>query len=635
MSNFFDGSLTTYSKLQYLDANALYLYLNKAIDKRSEKTSQINFVIKDKDGNPIDDHKLLELLNRPNRMFNGFQFWGLYQKYYDLAGEAFILKVYGEADLESIKSKSKYPKELHLLRPDLVKIEYDDNGFVINYIHNTGTKQTDYLPTQIIHIRRPDPRNPLGGQSLLEAGVEIIETGKALERYQAEVIKNGGKIEGILSFKAKLTKTQLEEAEERYNEKYATAKQSGKPLILGGEADYKNLGLTPTELSYLESKNVNLNDVCIMTGVPKPLLSTYDEIKFSNADAANRIFLRETVKPNLDNLVINLDSDLLPFDDETISYVDPTPEDKETTLKTIETGWGKGLTLNEVRELLGQKPYLDPEADIPFINFNLTPIGATEPETEAKKKGVIVKSTHPLADESNRRKYAKVYLKKLDSRVNRFKKMLDKYFDDQEKRLLSYVQEVKRFKKKDLIDETFNISLEVKLAKEFSYPFLLEVIREQGGQTLGLLDYEYEYNLTSEIKTSLDQRVNLFAESINETTFKKLKREFAESIEAGETRDKLVDRIKETYGDIEKGRAEVIARTEIQYASQQATFTAYQQAQVEMKIWVWVAGVKGGVRENHQAIDGEEKPLNMAFSNGLMVPGDGSPAETINCQCTI
>ena len=61
----------------------------------------------------------------------------------------------------------------------------------------------------------------------------------------------------------------------------------------------------------------------------------------------------------------------------------------------------------------------------------------------------------------------------------------------------------------------------------------------------------------------------------------------------------------------------------------------YKQAGLTTKIWVAVQD--GETRDSHAITDGEEKPINMAFSNGLMFPGDpnGSAEEVINCRCVI
>lgn len=656
MSNFFNGETTIYSKGDYLNQYELFLYLNKAINKRAEKVGQVKFQVKDKDGEIVENEKLEALLYKPNKYFNGQQFWNLYQKYYDLIGEVYIRKIYGNPDIGSLMSRSKLPKELHLLRPDLVKHVYDDEtDEILAFEYNMDNKIQTFTANEVIYFRNPDPKNPLKGQSLLVAGAEIIETGKALEIYQANVIKNGGKVEGVLSFKSQLTKTQLEEIDERYGEKYSEAKKSGKPMILGGDAQYQNLGLNPAELSYLETKNVNLNDICIMTGVPKPILAMYDDIKYDNADSATSVFLEETIRPLLDTLVMGLDADLLPFDGEEITYEDPTPVDHENKMRELEVGFGRGLTINEAREIMDREPV--DNGDEVLIPMNL--ISGTEEKQEIpeqlkpenieddkedddddKKKTVNadVKFIHPLQKESNRRKYMDNYLKKFDVRERQMKILLNRYFKEQLKRLLDNLTEVKHFRKKDIIDESFNLSIEIKLAKSAVQAYLLEIIKEQGQETLGFVGYtDYDYVLSGEIKTWLDKRTDLFATSINKTTFKKLKKAFAESLELGETRAQLIKRIEKVYGDKlkTKGQAETIARTEIQACNQEAIFTAYQQAQIPIKIWVWSIGVKGGVRENHIAMDGEEKPMNMPFSNGLMKPGDGPPDESVNCQCSI
>jgi uncharacterized protein with gpF-like domain len=148
---------------------------------------------------------------------------------------------------------------------------------------------------------------------------------------------------------------------------------------------------------------------------------------------------------------------------------------------------------------------------------------------------------------------------------------------------------------------------------------------------------EYDYNLSSQVASALDKRVGFFTQKINETTFKKLQREITESLAEGETRRQLVDRIYDTYGNISKARAGVIARTELQVANNEGIFDGYKQAGMPTKIWVWAVGVQGGVRDEHLAMDGEEVPFNQPFSNGLMKPGDfsGSAEEVVNCQCVL
>jgi len=141
--------------------------------------------------------------------------------------------------------------------------------------------------------------------------------------------------------------------------------------------------------------------------------------------------------------------------------------------------------------------------------------------------------------------------------------------------------------------------------------------------------------MSSEVRNWLDIKADTFLRSINETTFNKLKNQFEESLKAGETRPELIARIEDTYKDITVGRAETIARTEVHNVTQYGTMRGYEQAGLGIKIWVTVGDFD--VRDSHAAQDGEERPMNTPFSNGLMFPGDpkGDAGETVNCRCVI
>lgn len=51
----------------------------------------------------------------------------------------------------------------------------------------------------------------------------------------------------------------------------------------------------------------------------------------------------------------------------------------------------------------------------------------------------------------------------------------------------------------------------------------------------------------------------------------------------------------------------------------------------------WMATLDGRTRDSHRAIDGEERAVGEAFSNGCMFPGDHTarPGEYYNCRCTL
>ena len=389
----------TWSKSDYLTANEISLYTNRAIAKRAEKVSEIEFVIK-KGDEKVETHPLLALLNKPNDLMTGLQFWGLYQKYRDLTGAAYIWMEPGGA--EGVFDKTKKIKALHLLRPDCVSPVFE-GGTIRSFRHTLNSNTVEFPAEQIIYLYTPDPKKPLEGVSLLKAGILTIDTEHQLARYHANVIRNGGNVGNIMTFKTpSLTKQQVSELKEAYAAQYAEAKNGGKPMFLGGEADIKKLNLNPDELSYIESKRLTLDDVCIMTGTPKAVLGLTSGETFANADAAIAVFQRETVKPLMKDLTTILDWRLVP-DDLDLSFVDPTPEDVELRLKRAETGIKNSyMTINEARELEGLEPV--PNGDAILVPFNLIPLervgeeAEEQDEPEEKEKEKRAPAAHPLRD---------------------------------------------------------------------------------------------------------------------------------------------------------------------------------------------------------------------------------------------
>lgn len=635
-----------WSKIDYMRANEVSLYVNRAISKRAEKVAEVEFFLKDrKTEKVLHEHQLLDLLNKPNDFQTGLQFWGLYQKYRDLTGAAYIwMEPSGE-----VFNPTKI-KALHLLRPDAVSLIYGDSsdGNIITgfrYSYPRGGSAT-FPAEQIIYAYTPDPIRPTEPISLLRAGTRSIDTELQLATYHSNVIRNGGNVSNVIKFKTpSLTKQQVAELKQQYTDQYAEAKNGGKPLFLGGDADVVKLGMTPVELGHLESKKMVLDDICIMTGVPRAILSVTSGETFANADAAIDVFLRETVKPLLTDLTTTLDWRMIP-DQFDLEFKDPTPENVELKLKRLENGFKNSyMTINEARAEEGLEPIEGGDeilVDIRMIPLKdagkqqtVTPAdpNANPNPNDPNAKGID--GPHPLKDAYVREKYGQIMLKRMDRGEKRVLEAMQAYFMGQRTRLIQHVEGVRTFRRKDILDEVFNFEVEINIAKGTILPLIREILIRSGTDAKELAGSTRPFTLTSRIESHLDKRANIFANQITETTFEQLKKDFSESLTAGESRQQLVGRIRSTYDGYSKSRAETIARTEVHNAVQEGTFEGYIQAGLKTKIWVTVGDTR--VRDLHRAVDGEEVPIDMLFSNGLRYPGDpeGEPDNTINCRCSI
>lgn len=225
-------------------------------------------------------------------------------------------------------------------------------------------------------------------------------------------------------------------------------------------------------------------------------------------------------------------------------------------------------------------------------------------------------------------------MKKADRRESKLLSALKKYFNGQKKRVLEKLT-ASQIKRKDIIDDILSIEVESGVAKKDLLHILMKFAEEAGKDAMELMGSDYNFRMSQRLQGLIDSRVDVFTKEITKTTKEQLKRALYSNLSDGGTITDLAKDIERIYGDISRGRAMVIARTETEVAVQSGQFEGYKQSGVEIKIWVAVMDDR--TRDSHAEMDGEERPIDMPFSNGLMFPGDpdGEASEVINCRCTI
>jgi len=612
---------------EFLKQNEISLYANRAIKKRAEKVAQTEWVIKKGDNVIDENNEWLDLLNQPNNFFSGSEFWELYQRYKDITGSAFIWKEPGIGGV---------PRALHLLRPDLVEVQIKGGAIVGYKFHKPNGGFDIYKPEEIIYSFYPDPLNQLKGESLMKAGARIIDTGVQIDEYQNSILKNGGKIEGVFKVKSeRITAEQLDDIKTQYQEKYGQARKSGQPLFLAGDMDYENMGLTPTELNYLETKKMTLNDIVIMTGVPKSILGSVDDVKYSNSEYSEMTFMKHTIKPLVANLSSLLNHSLLPEGNGELDFVDPVPENKEEIRKDVETGnTVNALTVNEKREKLGFEPVAG--GDVIYGPINQVPLFSSNESEPIKTIKSADRMTHPLQDKGFRSKYGAMKDKQLSQEEKRVEGAMARYFKKQGNRL---IEKIEAGTGNPQLSEIFNKGEEMLVAKTIIKP-LLEIVLINAGtdamsfsKTFKKAEFD-DFIIDVNIRSWIEERIEEFSKSVIDTTFVQLEAVFQTAFDSDNPRDALIKGIKDKYAIYETSRAKTIARTETHGAFQKGNYEGYKQSGLPIKIWVNVGDAN--VRDSHN-IDGEEVGINDYFSNGLKFPGDprGSAEEVINCRCSM
>lgn len=605
---------------RYLNTYADSVYVYACISKRAQKVGQIEFQLFRGD-KEISTDPILELLYKPNKMQSKNEFFELYQIYKDLAGSAFIY----------VMREGTKIQELHNLRPDRVtELRSEVDGSILGYKYKVGPKEFKFKPEEIIASHYPSPLQQIGGHSPIQSARTVIDTEVQLETYQNRVLKNGGRVEGIITHKVEnLTQDQIDAMKREFEDKYSGAENSGKPLVLYGGIEYKNIGLTPTELSYIDSKKFMRGDILSVFGVPLPIIDQSDvgALGSNGYDAALRIFLSETVKPLHDNLVQKLNEFLVPKELE-LRSVDPSPDDVEKKLKIVESGIKNYyMTQNEARELMGFGEMSNGNSIL--LPFNLTT--QSTPTNSVKRKSY----DHPFRDKEKRAMYWYAVQKSLENDRQKFAQALKGYFGEQLDRIVPLMEAGK----KDFVWNWFDIVEENKLGFSILYPVLEQVFIDAGRDIFDIMGGEGVFRIRERPRFVLESRARFFINEINTTTFGQLQEAFESAVLDGKTRDVLVNEVRDIYqNSITTKRAETIVRTETHVAQEEAKLDAYQQLNIPTKIWVHNPQMSQNPRETHALIDGMEVPVTSPFiveGEEMMYPGDGSAENSINCNCSI
>lgn len=357
----------------------------RCINEISKGASAVPFIIKSGD-KIIDEHPLIDLLNRPNPQQSYSEFFNSLFGYVLLSGNAYILKVGGERGS---------PKELHQLRPDRIEIKGSGNPIPerYNYMVN-GRVQNSYEVDQengfseLKHVKLWNPLDDYYGLSPMSAAAAEIDQFNMSTKHNVNLLQNGARPSGAVIFKPKddsgfavnLTESQRQQLLTDLNNRFSGAGNAGRPMLLEGDFDWKEMGLTPKDMDFKALKNMAATDIALCFGVPSQLVGVPDSQTYSNVAEARLALYEETIIPHLRKVASDLNEWLVPMFDERLSLefdIDSIPalsERRRKIYENVTSAVREGImTRNEAREIIGLQKVNG--ADDLYVSANLFPIG--------------------------------------------------------------------------------------------------------------------------------------------------------------------------------------------------------------------------------------------------------------------
>ena len=365
----------------------------RCVNEISKGASAVPLLLKNGD-QIVEQHPIIDLLNRPNPLQSYSEFFNSLFGYVLLSGNAYILKVGAEQGA---------PKELHQLRPDRMIIKGSGNAIPDRYEYVlNGRVQKTYMVDQVNgysevkHVKLWNPLDDYYGLSPMSAAAVEVDQFNMSSKHNVNLLQNGARPSGAVIFKpqddsgfaANLSESQRQQLLTDLNNRFSGAGNAGRPMLLEGDFDWKEMGLSPKDMDFHQLKNMAATDIALCFGVPSQLVGVPDAQTYANVSEARLALYEETIIPHLRKMQSDLNEWLVPLYDDRLTLefdIDSIPalsERKRKTYENVTSAVREGImTRNEARQSIGLSPIEG--ADGLFISANLFPLtNDSVPEVE-------------------------------------------------------------------------------------------------------------------------------------------------------------------------------------------------------------------------------------------------------------
>jgi HK97 family phage portal protein len=336
----------------------------------------------------VPEHKLLDLIERPNVFLTGKQLRKLHFTYMNMTGEAYELKM--------DEDKNKIPAALHVLPAHTTEFElgktWDDSKV------KNGNKT--YTVFEVLRDINPDPRNPYRGRGVIAAAAATLDTDTQAKEYNRRFFANSARPSITVETAGELSDEAYERFKQSFNEAFTGTENAHKPLIVEG-ATVKPFMLTQKEMDFLASQQFTRKEILAFFFVSGAMLGDTDQANRSNMDASEYNLAKYAVKPRVEQYLELLNTRLVKLVDPSLEfYTDPiVPEDLEGKLKEATAAVNKWATIDEVRKQYGLEELPNGQGAIMYVPANLVPINlaGTVPLATPSAEGDKSQKKKPLA----------------------------------------------------------------------------------------------------------------------------------------------------------------------------------------------------------------------------------------------
>ena len=356
--------------------------------------------------NTIEDHPLLDLLDRPSPTKGYVELFESLYSFLLLSGNSYLI---------STGNDGSPPQEMYCLRPDRVKIIPGQMSLPLGYQYTVNGKVvTEYEVNQstgaspVKHFKLFHPKHDHLGLSPLVSAATNLDSHNLTNRHNVALLQNGARPSGAVIFKPKdesgssvqLSDSQRAQIISDMESRFSGSSNAGRPMLLEGDFTFQQMGLSPKDMDFSVLKKMSAIDIALCFGVPAQLVGIPDAQTYNNMPEARLALYEETIIPILRRIQSDLNEWLTPqfADDLKLEYdIDSIPamaESRKRVFESVVQGVNAGiLTRNEARAKLGIDPIKG--GDTLFVPATFMPIDLMGQSIDDDEKSLEITDDYP------------------------------------------------------------------------------------------------------------------------------------------------------------------------------------------------------------------------------------------------
>ncbi len=257
------------------------------------------------------NHPLCRLLSRPAPGMSGAALLESLAAYRLIAGNAYV---------EAVGPAGGAPRELHVLRPDHVRVLTDRRGRLAGYEHETpaGKRRLPCDPLRglgpVLHLAAFNPLDEHYGLAPTEAAAAVIDSHNAQTVWNKALLDNAARPSGALVVQgnAGLGPEQFERLKAEIEARFSGAMAAGRPMLLEGGLQWQEMSFSPRDMDFRQAREAHAREIALAFGVPPLLLGLPGDNTYANYREARLALWEQTVLPLVQDMAAHFEAWLAP-----------------------------------------------------------------------------------------------------------------------------------------------------------------------------------------------------------------------------------------------------------------------------------------------------------------------------------